>query len=147
MDYVLAPNVSYDRDSQDVTVGVGQRARWTWTVPNGEVWRILFAIVQNTDTVAHQFFARLTHKGLGHLLDDLPALAAADQGFLLLKTPGNLAGYDRRPGELWVPFGFDIVIRQNDAQITESEMNVTLAFARATSVAGQLVDEATVVLT
>jgi len=140
---VYAPNVSYDHDVADIVVAIAERARWTWTVPRGEAWQILWAVVQNTDSVAHQFVGRLTVNALGHLVDDLPALAAGDQGFLFLKTPGSLAGYDRRPGELWIPSGIDIVIRQNGDQITASTMSATLAFARIKGVAGQKVELAT----
>lgn len=147
VDCVHYPNISYDHDTADAVTAIAERARWTWTVPAGEVWRILWALVKNTDSIAHSFFARLSFGGMTYDLDELTALAALDEGFLMLKTPGNLAGYDRRPGELWVPSGVAFVVRQGEVNADATTQTVTLGFARADNVRGEKVSEAVVVLT
>lgn len=111
-------------------------------VPAGEVWRLLWAIVENNDSALRVFRASiLTTAPIMVARVDEVAIAGSDREVLLLSGPLSVVGYNRRGSDLWLPPNYGIRIRQLVAQAAAASQFATLAFVRYSNVRGQAVTE------
>lgn len=137
-------NASYDHERLVNSLAIGERARWTWTVPDGEVWRLLWIAVENTDSGVQNFRAfLLTPVPLDFVLDQVAVPAVGGTEMLLLKVPASAAGFDRRGSDIWLPSGFSMRVSQLADNAIASIQACTLAWARYDSVRGRAVTEGT----
>jgi len=134
------PNASYDHERLENVLAIGEAGRWTWLVPLGEVWRLLWVLCDNNDTIAHTFRASIID-ATGQAIIDQVAVGIGGLEALLLEVSPTVAGYSRRGGEIWIPPGFSFRVQKAVVNTSASTDAVTLAWARYDSVRGRAVTE------